>query len=675
MKLSVIIVNYNVKYFLEQAIKSAVGAAAYCHKQSEQWQVDVWIVDNQSVDGSVAFVREQFPEVKLIANAKNVGFSTANNQAIRASKGEHVLLLNPDTIVPEDCFQKVIQFMEDHPDAGGLGVRMVDGKGVFLPESKRGLPTPMVSLYKMTGLSKLFRSSQKFNKYHLGFLDEMETHEVDILSGAFMMMRREALDKVGLLDETFFMYGEDIDMSYRIIKGGYKNYYSPDPTIVHYKGESTKKGSLNYVRVFYNAMIIFARKHFQEGQDGWYTRCIRLGVYLRAAMSVSFGFLKRIAPYLFDFMLIVGGLLMIKYFWETNVKQAVNRSYYSSAYLYFNVPLYTGIWLVSSYFSGAYDQPWRIGKLIRGLLVGTVLISAVYGFLPEEYRFSRSMIVLGAFSAIALLSLWRMLYHMWNNKSLEFNWNSNRKLAIVGEIDEVERVRLLLGQTRMEHEYVGYIQCGNALDDSRALGHFQKLDELIQIFKLEEVVLCHRDLGSARIIDAMLEYGQKVQIRTIAENGESIIGSHSKNTAGDLYALDLNLNINKPGHRRNKRVFDFLSSFGILLLSPILWLFVRGKFHLISNAVKVLFGQLSWVGYGDEELEGLALKPSVLTPADEFPGSVFDGNTLKRLMQIYAREYSVYHDLNILFKGFRDSGRPTGNKGAKTSEELSANSR
>jgi GT2 family glycosyltransferase len=234
MKLSVIIVNYNVKYFLEQCLHSVIKAI-------EHIEAEVFVVDNNSVDGSCLMVSEKFPSVILIENKINTGFAVANNQAIKLSKGEYVLLLNPDTMVEEDTFTKVIGFMDEHPDAGGLGVKMIDGKGTFLPESKRGFPSPMVAFYKIFGLSRLFPKSKRFNHYHLGYLDKNQVHEIEVLAGAFMLMRRQTLDKVGLLDEDYFMYGEDIDLSYRIIKGGYKNYYYPHTAIIHYKGESTKK--------------------------------------------------------------------------------------------------------------------------------------------------------------------------------------------------------------------------------------------------------------------------------------------------------------------------------------------------------------------------------------------------------------------------------------------------
>lgn len=278
MDLSVVIVNYNVRYYLEQCLHSVRAA-------SEGLNIEIFVVDNHSTDDSQTMLRENFPEVQLIENKENVGFSRANNQAIRVAKGRYVLLLNPDTIVAEDTFRKCISFMDSHFDCGGLGVKMIDGKGNFLPESKRGLPTPEVSFYKIFGLSTLFPKSKKFGKYHLKYLNKDQINEVEVLAGAFMMLRRETLDKVGLLDEDFFMYGEDIDLSYRITQGGYKNYYFPETCIVHYKGESTKKSSVNYVMVFYKAMAIFAKKHFQQNLK-WFNISITVAIWFRAALAI-----------------------------------------------------------------------------------------------------------------------------------------------------------------------------------------------------------------------------------------------------------------------------------------------------------------------------------------------------------------------------------------------------
>ena len=253
-KLSIVIVSYNVKYYVAQCIASVLRSQGGV-------DADITVVDNHSQDGTVEFLRERFPSVKVVAGNHNLGFARANNIAIRATAGEYVLLLNPDTIVGEDVLSACLSFMDAHPRCGGLGLRMLNTTGDVAMESRRGLPTPMTSFYKMTGLCSRFPKSKRFGRYYLGFLPWDEPVRIEVISGAFCMLRREALDSIGLLDEDFFMYGEDIDLSYRLCKGGYENWYIP-ATILHYKGESTHKSSFRYVHVFYEAMLIFFRKHY-----------------------------------------------------------------------------------------------------------------------------------------------------------------------------------------------------------------------------------------------------------------------------------------------------------------------------------------------------------------------------------------------------------------------------
>ena len=262
-------------------------------------------------------IRSQFPEVRLIALETNVGFSKGNNEAIRQSNGRWVLLLNPDTVLPEDALLKTMRYAESNDKLGGLGVPMVDGQGRFLPESKRGLPTPWVSLCKITGIYRLAPKSKRFNRYYQGHLGDNENSEIEILSGAFMWMRRAALDEVGLLDETYFMYGEDIDLSWRIIKGGWENHYFAETSIIHYKGESTKKGSLNYVLVFYRAMLIFAKTHFKGSQGQLLMGFIRLAIYFRAGLAIASRITRKWLLPAVEWLLLWGGLLLLLKWYST----------------------------------------------------------------------------------------------------------------------------------------------------------------------------------------------------------------------------------------------------------------------------------------------------------------------------------------------------------------------
>ena len=284
LKLSVIIVNYNVKYYLDQCIRSVLRAFVLMHTPAE-----IIVVDNHSADGSVDYLEKRYPQmlypmVRFVRSAHNLGFARANNIAIRQSRGEYVLLLNPDTIVGEDALKASVDFMDAHEDAGAVGVRMLGAQGRRAMESRRGLPTPMVSFFKMLGFCNRWPHHRLFGKYYMGYLPWDEPSQIEVVSGAYCMLRRKALDEVGLLDEDFFMYGEDIDLSYRVLKGGYHNYYMP-VDILHYKGESTQKSSFRYVHVFYEAMLIFFRKHY-SGMTFLLSLPIKTAIYAKALMAL-----------------------------------------------------------------------------------------------------------------------------------------------------------------------------------------------------------------------------------------------------------------------------------------------------------------------------------------------------------------------------------------------------
>ena len=287
MELTVVIVNYRVKYLLEQTLRSVEEAM-------QGMTGEVIVVDNLSMDDSIAFSRERHPDVTFIENQENVAFARANNQAIMQARGQYTLILNPDTIITPQCLQEGIAWMQSHPKCGAIGARMMDANGVFLPESKRAFPTPWVSFCKIFGLSKLFPRSPWFAKYHLRYLSDLEPQCIDILSGAYMLCRTSVLQQLGGFDEDFFMYGEDIDLSYRIVRAGYDNWFLPTP-MIHYKGESTHKDSMRYVKVFYDAMLIFYRKHFPRFNVIFYP-IVKLGVMVRAGLAMVRRLFKRVLP-------------------------------------------------------------------------------------------------------------------------------------------------------------------------------------------------------------------------------------------------------------------------------------------------------------------------------------------------------------------------------------------
>lgn len=277
MKLSVIIVNYKVKYYLEQCLLSVIKAI-------DDINTEIFVVDNHSQDGSLEYLRSKFHKVIFIGCSHNLGFARANNLAIRRSKGEYILLLNPDTIVGESTIRETLDFMSHHPEVGSCGVRMSRPDGKDAPESRRGLPTPLTAFYKMSGLCSHFPNHPRYGRYYMSNLPWDSPQEIEVVSGAYCMIQRKAIDKVGLLDEDFFMYGEDIDLSYRILKAGFKNYYLP-LRMLHYKGESTQKSSFRYVHVFYDAIRVFFRKHYAH-YGFWLALPINFAIYGKAIMAL-----------------------------------------------------------------------------------------------------------------------------------------------------------------------------------------------------------------------------------------------------------------------------------------------------------------------------------------------------------------------------------------------------
>lgn len=623
-------------------------------------ECEVFVVDNNSVDGSVKMVRDKFPEVILIANKENTGFSRANNQAMRVAQGEYILLLNPDTVVEENTFRKVVSFMDAHPDAGGLGVQMIDGKGNFLPESKRGLPTPSVAFYKIFGLSKLFPKSKTFGRYHLGYLDKNATHEVEILSGAFMLMRKAALDKVGLLDEDYFMYGEDIDLSYRIILGGYKNYYYHDTRIIHYKGESTKKSSVNYVFVFYRAMVIFARKHFSQKNAKLFSFLINMAIWLRAGAAIAMRFLKAIALPAFDGAIILAGMYFVKGYYESKVKLAYAGGYYQNELVNIFFPLYTFVWIVSVYYSGGYDKPVRLLKIMRGILIGTIGILVVYSLLPELYRFSRAMILFGAGLSMISLSFTRILFHALGVKSMRMDAGGPQRVVIAGSPEECDRVKNLVAQTGITPGFTGFVSTSQEANGNNVLGRFDQLSEIVNIYSIDEIIFCAKDISAQEIIDRMAQLGdsRKVSYKIAPPESLSIIGSNSIDTAGDLYVIDIN-SVSKPVNRRNKRVVDFTVAFGFLLLFPLLMWTQKNPFGFVGNIFRVLFGNRSWVGYApgkNHDMNLPKIRTGVLNPLVALPLQQHTEDIRVRLNILYAKDYKISNDLRILRKGFRSLG-------------------
>lgn len=653
MKLSVVIVNYNVKYFLHQALSAVF-------KSEVSFDYDVFVVDNASVDGSADMVALEFPQVKLIASPDNLGFSRGNNLAIRKSDAEYVLLLNPDTIIREDTLQQVVDFMDDKPNAGALGVKMYDGQGAFLPESKRGFPSPKVAFFKMSGLSRLFPKSRTFGEYHLGYLDENEIHEVDVLSGAFMLLRKKALNEVGLLDEDFFMYGEDIDLSYRIQKGGYKNYYYPNAPIIHFKGESTKKGSLNYVRVFYQAMIIFAQKHLKNKGGGWYILLLQLAIYLRAGMAMINRAITAIGMPAMDLLILSGTFGGISWLWEHWIRKADELNL-PDTHFHINLPIYLGIWLLFNYLIGVYAKSVKLFHVWVGMSIGTVAIGTLYGFFPNEWRTSRGIILLTFLAGTSLMSLLRLLL-AWRRGTVKQLFYSLQNLVIAGSYEESKRIIELLNDISVKRNYLGFVSPNHQdAGNSMCLGTFDKINDIIHIVKADEIIFCAKDISSLEIISQIASINKEINFKIAVAESDAIIGSHSKDTSGELLTYDVGFKINKSYLRRLKRFVDVGVAALALVLFPLLIWFQKNKSGLLKNIVAVLIDRKTWVSYSDKGSTNAkvpSLPKGVLSPLDNLYVNQENLTTgfVNRQNYLYAKDYSVLTDLQTIFNSVNKLG-------------------
>jgi GT2 family glycosyltransferase len=645
MKLSVIIVNYNVKFFLEQCLQSVMLAL-------EGIDAEVFVVDNHSSDRSVEMLKEKFPNIQLIINQENVGFSKANNQVIRQARGEYVLLLNPDTLVEKDTFVKCIDFMNQTPDAGALGVKMLNAKGEFLPESKRGLPLPAIAFYKIFGLSKIFPHSKKFGSYHLTYLDNNQIHSIEVLSGAYMFLRKSVLDQIGYLDEDYFMYGEDIDLSYRIIQAGYKNYYFPETQIIHYKGESTKKSSLNYVFVFYRAMQIFAKKHFSSQNNKIFNLLINLAIWLRASGAT----LKRIGQKLLlpilDAIVIYAGMLAGAVYWQNTVLFYRNSSY-PDYYFYLVIPIYILIWIVSIALARGYHKPYQPFPANKGIFLGTILILIVYALLPESMRFSRAITIFGSLWSIVALNTIRYLFYRLNIPGFyRKGIYTGKRIVVVGNKEERLRVRDLAQQLYTNSTLLltfSLVEEKNM--EKECVGMFSDLAQWIRIFDIDEVILCSKDLSIKDIILILTQYkDEKIDIKVAPSDMTAIIGANSMSSLETKYefrpqSLQHSLN------RRKKRFFDICSSVLLLLSFPFYFFTIHKKFTYLKNVWKILNGKQTWIAYHIQNEK--FTKPALLFPEDFFHITFSSSKTINQIHQVYTENYSILHDIRIVCKNLR----------------------
>ena len=643
MQLSIILVNYNVKYFLEQCLYSVV-------KAMEGIEAEIVVVDNASIDNSVSYLQKLFPRIKFIESKQNLGFAKANNLALPFIKGNYVLYLNPDTILPEDCLKNCLQFFKDYPNCGALGVQMIDGTGKFLPESKRAFPSLKTAFFKLIGLSLVFPKSSIFNKYALGNLNKENTHEVDVLAGAFMMLPKHVVDKTNGFDEAYFMYGEDIDLSYQVQQLGYKNYYFGNQSIIHFKGESTKRGSLNYVRIFYKAMSIFVTKHYSQKKATLFVSIINLAIWLRAFVSVFQNIIKRLGLPIIDAAIVSASLYATQWCWIEFIRSG---KAFDNDLIQFAIPVFTLVFVIGAFLSGMYDTVVKPLKSFVSSISAIVVVLAVYSLLPEDMRFSRGVILIGGLISSLLVTFcrWVFLKNKWFLKSATDDLFEQS--VVVGSLNDYQQVVNILQQRNNSERILGRV--GIKENEINSIGTFEQLPKLIDKLNLKEVIFCEGNVTYKEIIN-YLHYSknQHLNFRFHAKKSNSIVGSDSKASTGEALSIEDFYNIGLPYQQRMKKLIDVWVALFVIITSPLMLLFKKNIVQLYKNAFDVLWGNKTWIGYTTSSTKLPKLSPGVISPqgfAINQPYPVVT-TVLQKTDKLYAKEYDWIIDIKIIYQYF-----------------------
>ena len=561
--ISVIIVNYNVKEYLAQLLLSLERAL-------QTISHEIIIVDNHSIDGSVQFLKDKNFKVRIIENDENLGFGRANNQALKICKGKYVVLINPDTVVQEDTFSRMIDFFDNTPDASVATCKIIDPAGNFSVDCRHSIPTPSVALWKVLGLSKLFPKSRIFGQYNMTYLNSDQIYSIPAISGSFMMMKKEVLDQVGLFDEQFFMYCEDIDLCHRITQAGFKIYYFPETQIIHYKGESTKKDNLDYVKTFNKSLYQFFQKYYAPKSIFLFRWLVMIGILLRGAFIYVKSFLKNQFPLLLDiliFNLVILGAFIIRlnfgrgFFWEDFFDQ------------YWVINLIATILFISiSYYFEIYpNHRFSIQSIIKAN-VATFILLATLTFFLRQFAFSRMVVLISFLIAPLIMISWRIIIrrtYRGDKAPLGRDLFSKRTAVIGNGKDANELFTKLQTRKSIDYDLIGWISVkddSNNATETKYLGAVKNLNDIVRIYHIQQLIFSAHSLSYAEILKTMTStHRSRVEFKMVPSNLDVIIGKSMIEKLDDYPLVDIDYSIGKGFNRVVKRGIDILLSLPIVI--------------------------------------------------------------------------------------------------------------
>jgi len=635
-RVSIVIVNYNVRYFLRQCIQSILSSRT-------EAELEIIVVDNASLDGSVEMLKQEFPEIVLVSNTDNKGFSRANNQGFALATGDYVLILNPDTIIEEQTIQQCLEYYISHPGTGAIGVRMVDGSGKYLPESRRGFPTPANAFFKLSGLSKLFPGASRWNGYYQGGQQADKAQEMDVLSGAFVFTTKAILDEIGGFDEDYFMYGEDIEMSYQIKKLNRPIVYLPYAQIIHFKGESTRKSSLNYIRRFYGAMYIYAQKRHSSSPWIW-KWVLNTGIVMAAVSSYFRSVFRFLLWPLLNMLIVFFYTKGLQYLWASVYYK--DSDYYSAAESDISIGVLSTGLVVCYYIFGQFDKRYTTKQWLYGGLISAFVSLSMYALFPMHMRFSRSILLLLVFTSPLVMLILRRISNRIRTGSWSEESEQDRSILVIGSEASCLKVKQIIdrryaGKTGVDHLDTGDFNNPPDLVEAAA--------QMVRLKNIDELIFCSADISTERVFELIAKLPHDVDFKIASNDSSSILGSHSRNAVGEWFTLDIEFKINRTFHKRTKRLIDI----GMCVFLPILfpYFIIGGRGMIYRHWLGVLFGRESWLGYRQDDpyLNKLPkLKPAIF----EFrqASGVADPSEIHRQNLFYAQHYSIWLETEKLFR-------------------------
>ncbi|MCI0516017.1 glycosyltransferase [candidate division KSB1 bacterium] len=685
MELSIIIVNFNVRRLLE-------GALASICKATQGLMSEILVVDNASQDGSVAMVREKFPTVQLLVNTQNLGFGRANNQALHLATGKYIVFINPDTLVQEDTFTTLIQFLEHRADVGMAGCKILNPDGTLQLACRRSFPTPWVAFTKMVGLSALFPRSRIFGRYNLTYLDPDQAAEVEAISGSFMLVRRRALEQVGFFDETWFMYGEDLDLCYRFRQAGWKIFYLPATKIVHFKGESSKQSDFDTIRLFYQAMQLFVAKYHKS-------RVLQLLLHVGILLRASLHLLQRLLTLLVLPLIDLGflNLALILALWLR-----FGHLRHLAAYGIVTL-LYSFVWIVTLSCLAAYTRHrLAAGYVTLAVLTGLVINTSLTFFF-NQIAYSRAVVLIAGGFNVVFLAGWRLLWRgitHWGFYPTDAAGERRlwgRRTLIIGDVPSATLLLdKLMRQIDGGYQIVGLVsfqpnEIGQEYQGVAVLGTVDNLPAIIRRQRIQDVIFSTARIAYDQILAVMHQArGLGINYRIVPENFEVIIGKSRIDELGEFPFIEIDNQYFRPFSMFTKRLFDVVIAGGVLLVTAPLFFYwhylkrtpraarqIQGENDKIFTIqeftqdggrigkylpyfVSVFKGDLSLVGaeivpVSEPQPPGkdqLLLKPGLTGLVQIARHQVQNETDKQRYHLYYLKNYTLMLDLEILIKAF-----------------------